>query len=74
MAEVGTQSEEDCFELDKYVLRTINDLKPEELASLKQRIEDLTLRGVIKPNAFDPLDRNRKLRWPQPVPRDSPTT
>ncbi len=71
MAEVGIPGEEDFFELDKYVLRTINDLKPEELARLKQRIEDWTQRGLIKPNAFDPLDKDRPLRWPRPVSRDS---
>ncbi len=70
MAEVGIPGEEDFHELDKYSLRTIDDLTPEDYARIKLRIEELTQRGVIKPSAFDPLDWNRKLRWPQPVPRD----
>lgn len=71
MAEVGIPGEEDFHELDKYGLRTIHDLTTGDYARSKQRIEDWTRRGVIRPNAFDPLDRNRKLRWPQPVPREA---
>ena len=72
MAEVGISGEEDSFDLDNYRLRTIANCTDDELARARQRIVDLTRKGVIKPNAFDPLDQNRKLRWPQPVPRDAP--
>lgn len=73
MAEVGIPGEEDAYDLDGYSLRTIANCTDDELARARQRIADLTQKGVIKPNAFDPLDQNRKLRWPQPVPRGART-
>ncbi len=71
MANVGIPGEEDCYELDMHRLCTIDDLTPNDWARLRNRIEHLTRQGVIKPNLFDPLDGNRRLRWPQPVPRDA---
>lgn len=71
MAEVGIPGEEDSWDVSQYRLYTIEDLSPDDFTRLRGRIEEFTRLGKIKPNAFDPLDRNRILRWPEPVPRET---